>query len=186
MLTLPDSTSSIAGTIRAGTPARRAMSNTERTTSPRADGIAISTSSIDRSLATPCNTCSGPSTGRPRKVTVRLPGSSSRKPTGSSPASGWRCISLAISTPASPAPTTSTRRASGRAPAPSWKSRDSARTPPHRSIVTMPSISGMLRGRGKYGEPTKKETADASAVKTSEQRAICDRSLMPTFRHDWR
>ncbi len=198
MLTFPESTSSIAGTIRAPTPARRAISKTERTVSPRAEGMAMSASSTACARTAAGRSRRTPSTGRPTKVTPRFDGSSSRKPTGSRPASAWRNISLAMSSPASPAPTISTRFAGDRVSLPSvrrekdertppsWRRRMLTLAPPQRSTSSSPSMRGILLGSGKAGVPRKKEAADAAAVNKTALRAIPVRSRRPIFRHDWR
>ena len=104
---LPD-----AGMIRAGISSSRAASRMERITSPLAEGIAMRISSTAIFFVTAARRSTLPNTGYPTKVVPIFPGSSSRNPTGRSPASGWRSISRAIMVPASPAPMISTRLSS--------------------------------------------------------------------------
>ena len=128
-----------------------AASTTRRTALPGAPGIVIA-ASAPRSR--PRRAAATRVRRRPRRPAtippVRL-GSSSRKPTGRTPAPGSRTAERASMTPARPAPYRSVARRSGASPGPAAGARSDAaltpnRTPPMMAVTSRASISQNERG----------------------------------------
>jgi len=82
------------------------------------------------------NASASPNTVNPATCLPLRDGSSSRNPTGSSPASDSRCADRATIAPADPAPYRSARRRNGGAPRPSWARQLALARTARRGVAT--------------------------------------------------